>query len=372
VTGEVLTSKALNRATLARQMLLAREKTTALDAIERLAGLQAQVPRPPFLGLWTRLANFLPEHLTELVHDRKVVRATMMRGTLHIVSTRDFLALRPTLQPMLSAGMQAVLGARAKGIDLDALVEAARACLDERARTFEEIRAVLSEQWPKADERAMGYAVRTHLPLVQVPTDTLWGWPSAACFAAAATWIGKAVAGPPDLPGLVRRYLAAFGPASVADAQTWSGLGGLKETFEALRPKLRVFRDEKGRELFDLPKAPRPSEDTKAPVRFLPEYDNLVLAHADRTRIIDDDHRKRVATANLRILATFLVDGRVAGTWKIERGKTSAAMVLEPFLELPKKTRAALVEEGSAVLKFSESEAQTHAVRWVEGSTGQT
>ena len=364
MTGEVLARKALGRATLARQMLLAREKTTALDAIERLAGLQAQVPRPPFLGLWSRLATFRPENLTALAQQRKIVRATMMRGTLHIVSTRDYVSLRPTLQPMLSAGMQAVLGARAEGLDLDGLAVAARACLDERARTFEEIRAVLREQWPKADERAMGYAVRTHLPLVQVPTETLWGWPSAACFAAAATWIGKAIAGPPDLPGLVLRYLAAFGPASAADAQTWSGLRGLKETFEALRPKLRVFRDEKGRELFDLPKAPRPSEDVKAPVRFLPEYDSLLLAHADRSRVIDDDHRKRVVTANLRVLATYLVDGRVAGTWKIERARTAAALVLVAFVPVSKKTRAELVEEGTALLRFAEEEARSVEVRW--------
>lgn len=363
MTAEELTSKALSRATLARQMLLAREKTTAVKAIERLAGLQAQVPRPPFIGLWSRLAKFRPEDLTRLVHDRKVVRATMMRGTLHIVSTADYLVLRPALQPMLSAGMQGVLGARAEGLDLDALARAARVCLDEKPRTFEEIRGVLREQWPKADERAMGYAVRTHLPLVQVPTETVWGWPSAACFAAAETWIGKAVAGEGDPRELVLRYLTAFGPASAADAQTWSGLRRLKETFEALRPKLRVFRDERGRELFDLPKAPRPSEDTKAPVRFLPEYDNLLLAHADRSRVIEDDHRKRIVTANLRVLATYLVEGRVAGTWKIERAKASAALVLEAFVSVSKKTRAELVEEGTALLRFAESDARTLEVR---------
>ena len=364
MTAEPLTTRALGRATLARQMLLAREKTTALDAIERLAGLQAQVPRPPFVGLWSRLATFRPEQLTALAHQRKIVRATMMRATLHIVSTRDYRAWRATLQPMLSAAMQGVLRARAEGLDLDALGQAARACLDERPRTFDEIRGILRARWPKADERAMGYAVRTHLPLVQVPTDAVWGWPAAACFAAAETWMGKSIEARADPAALVLRYLAAFGPATPADAQTWSGLRGLKDTFEALRPRLRVFRDEKGRELFDLPKAPRPAEDTRAPVRFLPEYDNLLLAHADRSRVIDDEHRKRVVTANLRVLATFLVDGRVAGTWRMERAKTAASLVLEPFGALSKNTREELVEEGAALLRFAEADAGTAGIRW--------
>jgi hypothetical protein len=364
VTGEALTSRQLGRATLARQMLLSREKTTALKAIERLVGLQAQLARPPFIGLWSRLSTFRAEDLTRLVHEKKVVRATMMRGTLHIVSTRDYLALRPTLQPMLSAGMHAVLRDRASGLDLDGLATAARACLDERPRTFEEVRAVLRDAWPKADERAMGYAVRTHLPLVQVPTDTRWGWPGAACFAVAESWIGKPVGTASDLRTLVLKYLAAFGPATVADAQTWSYLRDLKGTFEELRPKLRVFRDERGRELFDLPKAPRPPADTAAPVRFLPDYDNLLLSHADRTRIIRDEHRPKVATANLRILATFLVDGMVGGTWTIERAKTSAALVLQPLVPLSKKTRAELVEEGTGLLRFAESDARSTEVRW--------
>jgi len=352
---EVLTTRQLNRATLARQMLLAREKTTPLRAIERLAGMQAQVPRPPFIGLWSRLRKFEPEDLTRLAHGRRVVRATMMRATLHLMSTRDFLALRPTLQPMLSASMALVLKDRANGLDLDGLSAATRACLDEQPRTFDEVRAVLRAAWPRADERAMGYAVRTHLPLVQVPTDTRWGWPGNACFAVAESWIGKAVDGKSDLRTMVLRYLAAFGPATVADAQTWAYLRGLKDTFEQIRPKLRVFRDERGRELFDLPQAPRPPADTPAPVRFLPDYDNLLLSHADRTRVISDAHRAKVATANLRILPTFLVDGVVSGTWKVERARSAAVLALDPFVPLSKKARAELEEEGTALARFVEN-----------------
>ncbi|PYQ03923.1 MAG: hypothetical protein DMF83_19835 [Acidobacteria bacterium] len=363
---EVLTTKALSRATLARQMLLKREKTTALRAVERLAGLQAQLARPPFIGLWSRLERFRAEDLTRPVHARKIVRATLMRGTLHLVTTKDYRALRPLFQPMLTASLQAILGARARGLDLDRLTAMARVCLDERPQTFEELRSALRAAWPQADERAMGYAVRMHLPLIQVPAETRWGWPGAAAFAAAETWLGARVdtQGQGDLRALVLRYLAAFGPASVRDAETWSYVRGLADTFEALRPRLRVFRDERGRELFDLPKAPRPPADTPAPVRFLPDYDNVLLAHADRTRVIADAHRSKVATANLRTLATFLVDGFVTGVWRIERKRASASLLLESFAPVSRKTRAELAEEGEALVRFVEPDARTADVRF--------
>jgi hypothetical protein len=208
----------------------------------------------------------------------------------------------------------------------------------------------------------MGYAVRTHLPLVQVPTDTRWGWPGVSAFAAAESWIGQRIVGAADPRALVSSYLAAFGPASVRDAETWSYLRDLAPAFEALRPKLRVFRDERGRELFDLPKAPRPPADTPAPVRFLPDYDNLLLSHADRTRVIPDAHRGKLATKNLRLPPTFLVDGLVAGTWRIERARSSAVLVLEPFAPLSKKARGELTEEGKALARFVESDATTFEV----------
>jgi hypothetical protein len=359
----VLTTRALNRATLARQMLLAREKTTALRAVERLVGMQAQLARPPYIGLWSRVAGFRAEDLTRLVHARKVVRATLMRATLHLVSTKDYLALRPLLQPMLSAGMHSVLRDRARGLEMEPVVAAARAFLEERPRTFDEVRAVLREAWPKADERALGYAVRTHLPLVQVPTDTRWGWPGAAAFAVAESWIGRPLGAGRDARAFVVRYLAAFGPAGPRDAERWSGLVKLRDTFESLRPKLRVFHDERGRELFDLPRAPRPPAGKPAPARFLPDYDNLLLSHADRTRVIPAAHRPKLATANLRVMATFLVDGFVAGTWRIERARSSAALVLEPFDALARKTRAELAEEGKALLRFAEGDARTFEVR---------
>jgi hypothetical protein len=210
----------------------------------------------------------------------------------------------------------------------------------------------------------MAYAIRMHVPLVQVPTDAPWGFPASADFALADGWLDRNVptdeAPPHDL---VLRYLAAFGPATPADAQAWSGLQGLRDVFEELRPRLRTFRDERKRELFDLPGAPRPAEDVPAPVRFLPEFDNVLLAHADRSRIIDDRYRPKVTTKNLLVPGTFLVDGFVAGTWKVERKARTATLLLAPFHPLVRKTVAALEEEGDALLRFMEPDAHARAVR---------
>lgn len=362
--ADVLTREALNRATLARQMLLAREKTTVPKAVERLAGLQAQLARPPFIGLWSRVAGFRAEDLARAIHDRKVVRATLMRGTLHLMTTKDYLDLRPALQPLLSEAFEGVLRERAKRIDLDRVTKAARAYLDEQPRTFEDLRAVLARAWPELDARALGYAVRMHLPLVQVPTDTRWGWPGAACFAPAESWIGRKMGKGGGATALVMRYLGAFGPASVRDAQVWSGMRSLADAFAALRAKLKVFHDEKGRELFDLPKGPRPPAGTPAPVRFLPDYDNLVLGHADRTRVVPDAHRSRLATKNLQVPATFLVDGFVAGSWKIERARSAAGLVVTAFEPLSRKAKTDLNAEGTALLRFAESDAKTAEVRF--------
>ncbi|MNR87065.1 hypothetical protein D3C72_179260 [compost metagenome] len=357
--SDVLSLKALNRATLARQMLLRREAASALDAVARLAGLQAQVAKPPYLGLWSRLEGFRREELLDALYRREVIRATAMRGTLHVLTASDYVALRPVLQPMLSAGMASTLRARAATLDVAELVAAATAFFEEKPRTFTELRAHLMGRYPDGDERAMGFAVRTHLPLAMVPNESTWGFPADSDFTTAAAWLGTAIAENEDPTELVRRYLAAFGPATVADAQTWSGLKGLKSTFEAMRSELVTFRDARKRELFDLPDAPRPSEETDAPVRFLPEYDNLVLAHADRSRLIAEEFRPQIVTTNLKVLATFLVDGRVAGTWKVTRKGKGATLVLEPFEAIAAPIRDALAEEGLQALRFSEEDAQT-------------
>jgi hypothetical protein len=359
---ETLTRRRLNRATLARQMLPARESISTVQAVERLCGMQAQEPKPPFIGLWTRVEGFRRESLHEALSERDVVRATLMRATLHLMSARDYAALRTALQPVMTEAMR-VLGARADGLELDKLLPVARTLLTERPRSFAELRALLLEAFPHVDHRALGYAVRTQLPLVVVPTDDRWAFPSVADFTLAETWLGEPLSDGGSARALVLRYLAAFGPATAADVQTWSGLRGMKSVLDGVRPQLRVFRDERGRELFDLPEAPRPDEDVVVPPRFLPEFDNLVLAHSDRTRVLADEHRGLVVTKNLRVRATFLWDGFVAGTWTVERKKDAATLHMTPFRPLPKGAASELAEEGQALLRFLEEGASSLDVK---------
>ncbi|WP_437587314.1 winged helix DNA-binding domain-containing protein [Sorangium sp. So ce1000] len=354
-------------------MLLLREQTTAVHGIERLIALQAQLARPPFIGLWSRLAAFRREQLVQLLLRREVVRAPFLRGTLHLVSARDYLALHPVIAPVLDAAMRSVLRARADALDLDRLVAEARAYFDEEPRTMDELRDHLAGRHADGDVRAMALAVRMRLPIVQVPAETPWGYPGTADFAPAASWLGKPLPDGGEPHALVRRYLASFGPATATDVQAWSGLTRVKDVLHALREQLCVFRDERGRELFDLPDAPRPPADTAAPPRFLPDYDNLLLAHDDRTRVIADEHRPRIVmSANLRILPTFLVDGFVAGTWTVERKKATAALVLDPFDALARAAREQLAEEGESLLRFVEEDASAFEVRFEKPGSAKT
>jgi hypothetical protein len=347
----MITLRALNRATLARQLLLERTKVSPVAAVEQLAGMQAQLARPPYIGLWSRIDGFRREMLTDAARKRELVRGTWIRGTLHLLSRKDYLAFRPAIQPLLSRMAEGILKGRdAEGLDAEELVREARAFFDEEPGTFDELRKHLVKLHPKANDRAMGYLVRTELPLLQVPADdATWGWPASADFAVAETWLGAKLARNSKVETLALRYLAAFGPATASDFQTWSGMQNGKAIFESIRKKVVVFKDDKSRELFDLPDAPRPSEDTPAPVRFLPDFDNLLLAHADRRRIIPDEHRKKIVpSANLRVLPTFLVDGSVAGTWSVEKKK----LQLEPFGKLTKAVRREVDEEGERLLAF--------------------
>ena len=353
MTQRTLTLRELNRATLARQMLLDREKMPVLDAVRRLIGLQAQVVSPPYVGLWTRLDGFRAGDLTDGLKGRKIVRATLMRSTLHLMASDDYLLLRPALQPALARALNSFFGKRAKGLDTDGIVAAARSYLDEEPRAYGELRSSLAELYPDRDPEALAYAARTYLPMVQVPSEgAAWGFSNRPPYATSEAWLGGPPSGPQAPRELVLRYLAAFGPATIRDVQAWSGMVRLKEPVEALRPELQTFRDEGGNELLDLPQAPLPAPDVAAPVRFLPEYDNVLLAHADRTRIVADEHRSLVFLSAGRVRATFLVDGFVAGTWKVEGRGGSARLVIEPFRPLPEEERQALDEEGERLLGF--------------------
>lgn len=345
-------------------MLLARETVSPLKVIERLAGLQAQQARPPFVGLWTRLEQFSRTDLIKLLKRKSVVRATMMRATVHLMATRDYLALRGAVQPMLASCIPPSKAKALGGVPLEAILKAGRAFYAKAPRPFSELVAHLEAKFPKAHPRIAAVAVRLNVPKVQVPTDAPWGYTNVPEWLVAERWLGKSVPMTEDRTALVKKYLAAFGPATPADAQTWSGCTGLREVFEALRPKLKVFQNEKGQELFDLPRAPRPPSSTPAPVRFIPDFDNLILSHADRTRIVDDAFRPALVSKNLLVRATYLVNGRVAGMWKVERARKTATLVLEPFTPAPAKAKAELKREGEQLLQFLEPEADAHKIQF--------
>src|SRR5215211_1238775 len=331
----VLGRRALNRALLERQMLLRRQKLSAFDAIERLVGMQAQVPQAPYIGLWTRLADFEPDELSGLVSDR------------------DFLALRPAMQPVLEQDVyrNATYGKEhLAAVDVDAVLAAGKALLEARPETAAELRRSLGPRWPGRDAAALAYAVRGLLPLVHVPPRGLWGESGPVALTTAESWLGQSVARVCRPDEIILRYLAAFGPATVADARTWSGLVGLREVFERLRPRLLSFRDERGRELFDVPSAPLPDPETPAPPRFLSQFDNALLSHADRTRIISDEHRK--ALFDDPMMRGVLLDGFACGTWKAERTRGKVTLVIQHFDRLFKEDREALTDEGERLLRL--------------------
>lgn len=362
MTDRVLTLRELNRATLARQMLLERESISVPEAVERLVGLQAQVASPPYIGLWTRLEGFRREDLTDSLEKRRIVRAALMRSTLHLMTAEDYLSLQPALQPALVRALNGFFGARAKGLDIGKLVAKTRTSLEEEPRNQGELRAVLAEVDPERDVAALAYAVRTFLPMVQAPSGGRWGYSNRPPYALPETWLGRSVWGPEHPRELLLRYLASFGPATVRDFQAWSGLVRQKDVIEALKPELRSYRDESGNELLDLPDTPLTPPEAPAPVRFMPEYDNLVLSHADRRRIIADEYRKSVFLSAGRVRATFLVDGFVRGAWKIEKGKGMATLIIEPFEALRRGDREALIEEGERLVRFVEDGAKTFEV----------
>ena len=359
--ADVLSRRALNRALLARQLLLERHELSVPAAIERLAGMQSQAPRTPYVGLWTRLAGFDPAALERLMLRRRAVRLVLMRRTLHLVTAHDCLAWWPLVQPVVAASVNGNWGRHLGGVDRAAVAAAGRALLEERPRTHAELSRELAERWPVAEVAALGHAVGAEVPLVQLPPRGLWSTSAQPLLTTAEAWLGEPVDPDPSPGDLVLRYLRAFGPASAADAQRWCGLTRLGEVLDALRPKLRTFHDEHGRELFDLPRAPRPDPGTPAPPRFLPEFDNLLLSHADRTRVMATEHRSGVFTVNGRILGTVLVDGFVAGTWSVAGG----TLTIRAFGRISRADRDALAEEGGRLLDFvAAGDAGGHEVRF--------
>ena len=355
---KILSQRALNRALLARQHLLERRRASAADEIEHLVGMQAQVPSSPYVGLWTRLEGFTPDQLAELVTQRRAVRLGIMRNTIHLVTARDCLALRPLFSPVLGRGLQASpFGRNLAGMEMQPVIRYATKLMEEKPRTLAELGALLHERWPDRDATSLAYSIRHLVPLVQVPPRGVWGRSAQATWTSAELWLGQPLARRASIDTLVRRYLAAFGPAAVADMSTWSGLTGLRSVVERLRPQFRTFQDERGRELFDVPDGPLPDPRTPAPPRFLPEYDNLLIGHHDRTRVIDHAYRHVI------FIGTLLNDGFVQGTWVIKRQRDAATLTIEPLRRLTAADRKAVVAEGERLLDFAADEAAKRDVR---------
>jgi hypothetical protein len=349
-------------------MLLRRWQMPIPDAIERLVGLQAQTTRSWYHGLWTRLEGFQPERLAEMLINRQVARIALMRSTIHLVTARDCLWLRPLTQPVIERSAKGSFGRHWIGLDTEAVVAAGRALVEEKPRTFSELGKLLAERWPDRNPAALAQAIRAWVPLVQVPPRGIWAKSGVAAHTTVEAWLGRPLAANPSLEEMILRYLAAFGPATVKDVQTWSGLTRLSEVTERLRPRLAVFRDELGRELFDLPVSPRPDPDTPAPPRFLYDYDNLLLSHADRTRFITDDYHKQGFTMDGPMPCIVLVNGFTNGNWKITRSRNAATLTIKPFTRLSKKDTAALTEEGVRLLAFAASDADTHDIQFTSHS----
>lgn len=352
-SGSTLSRQQLNRALLARQMLLEKQDISVHQMVHHLVGLQAQEPPDPFVGLWSRIAGFQPDDLSRLILDRSLVRTPVMRTTIHLVTDDDGLLLQPLTLPMMARTLGATaFGKGTQGVDYAALGARARELLEAQPRTMRDLGKLLQESWPQYQTGNLARAAHYTMPLVQVPPRGTWGARHQATWTTMEHWMGRPLEPNPSIDTVVLRYLGAFGPATSSDIRTWCGLTGLREVIERLRPQLRTFRDERGRELFDLPDAPFPDPETPAPPRFFPEYDNAILSHADRTRIVSEEDRKRLATPNYVMPGTFLVDGYVAGTWRVERETDAARMTLNPLRPVPDRFRKALEDEADRLLAF--------------------
>jgi winged helix DNA-binding protein len=352
MSERVLTRRELNRALLARQLLLERKRMRATRAVERLAGLQAQYTPSPYLSLWTRIDGLRRDELTKALERRRLVKALLMRGTLHIVTPADYWAFATARRELGRVLWPPSYERRLPAARLGELAERALGELRDRHQTLKEMLASVEPHAPTGLTPAFVWRrVQGHAHLVHVPPSGTWGYNKDGVYAAADVWIPEE---PPPaelaFEHLVRRYLAAFGPATKHDVAQWAGVPRLAPITAALeRMDVRTFRDEPGRILYDIPRAPLPDPETPAPPRLVPRFDNLVLSHDDRTRILGDVPVSRIVTKNAIVHATFLVDGFVAGTWTLQRDR----VVLEPFGRLDRATRRALEDEAERLASWA-------------------
>jgi hypothetical protein len=360
--GPVLSRRTLNRTLLARQLLLERVRRPVIEVIEHLVGMQAQEPVDPYVGLWIRIDGFDPGELSTLIESRRAVRLGHLRGTLHLVSARDALRQYPILAEVMARSWKSSpFAKRLVGVDLEAVLARARELLETRPMTPSELGAALSPEWPERDAPSLAYAARFMLPLVQVPPRGLWGRTGRPTNTTAEAWLGASMVAHPVRDDLIVRYLAAFGPATVADMRVWSWLTGLREVVDRLRPRLRTFRDDAGRELFDVEDGLIADADLPAPIRFLPQYDNVFLSHDDRSRILSDD----VSVPDLAWRGGVLVDGFVAAAWRIDRDRARATMTVTLAQPVTPDQRVEIEAEGERLLTFlaADVDREVHVVQ---------
>ena len=372
MTGRVLSTRVLNRTLLARQHLLGRTAMPALAMIEHLAGMQAQEPKDPYVALWSRIEGFQPAELEALLLDRRAVRAVLMRSTVHLASIDDALAFRPVVQPVLDGELfrNKTWSVGLEGVDLEPVLALGRRLLEERPRSLAELRVAMAEHFPDRNPTNLAYACRGRLPTLQVPPRGLWSRSGQVKLTTLDHWSGRPLGTDTAPDAMILRYLAAFGPASTADAGNWSRLTGLKAAMERLRPRLVTYRDEKGRELFDLPGAPIADPDVTAPVRFFPVYDNVFLGHQDRSRIVPAPMKAAPVRTQITVSA-FAVDGFGTGFWWTSGRPGPLTMTIEPMRPLSIAERRLVEDEGLRLLAFLENGAKPgpDPIRWSNAAT---
>jgi winged helix DNA-binding protein len=373
VSERVLTTTELNRATLERQMLLRREPLDVVSAIERLVAIQAQEPAAPFVALWTRVENFRPETLIEALERREVVKATLMRVTLHLVTAGDYLRLHPAVFPLLQAISLTRRGNAVTPVDLPRLAEVAAAFAAE-PRLGAELRDHVAAHAPDEDPEILLWRIRRHVPFIHAPGRSVWGFGPRPRFVAPAAWLEGTFATLENATDyLVERYITAFGPASTADLMRWSGrsAAGLRGAIERLEPRLVHYRSESGKPLVDLTGAPLPPAGTPAPPRLLSMWDSAVIGYADKERIVPAEYRGRIVNKRGDYFPTFLIDGRVAGLWRVDAPASPLRIELLPFKPIPRAPLRDLESEADRLAAFLEPldrKVFTRYDRWIKAA----
>jgi winged helix DNA-binding protein len=342
-----LTARELNRALLARQFLLGRSSLPMVATIERIGGLQTQDAPSGYVGLWSRMRDFRRDSLTEALHQRRVIQGTLLRSTIHMVSARDYWLFLAAVRQPRQDWWRRVTRHQIGEVDMAAAVRALREQLANGPRRADDLRAILSDRGLPSFAFA---GVALWLDMVRVPPAGTWEQRRADLYGLAEAWIAPAKHSESTaLEHLIRRYLGAFGPATVREIADWAGIPYAKLVPALARMSLRHFRDEKGKDLIDLPRAPLPDANTPAPVRFLPTWDATLLVHARRTQILPEQFRPLVFnTKTPHSVPTFLIDGAVAGTWREEGGRIK----LEPFEPIPKSVRREVDDEARRLAAF--------------------